>query len=330
MQETLVRLKARYWPDHLLGEILSKRWTETAIPVIVLIVVAFALSGLIDNFFTPAALSDTARQAGEVGFVVLGMALVVIVGGIDLSVGSMISLLSTLTSGLIAGNAAMILPVAVGVVLLGMVIGGLNGLLVITLRIHPLIVTLGMGAVLQGVVLLYSLGPAGKVPPGFTFVAYGKLFGIPIGAIVVLVLFALVAGFLRYARLGRYIYAVGDDDEGAKLMGLPRARVILFVYAFSGVCCALTALYLVARFGVGQPYTGLNYTLASITPVVVGGTMLTGGKGGVLGTLLGVYLISLLNNVLNFMDVSTHYQLIAQGLIVIAAVSIYVEKKKRI
>ena len=92
MQETFVRLRARYWPDHLLGEVLSKRWTETAIPVIVLIVVAFALSGLIDNFFTPAALSDTARQAGEVGFVVLGMALVVIVGGIDLSVGSMFAL----------------------------------------------------------------------------------------------------------------------------------------------------------------------------------------------------------------------------------------------
>lgn len=285
---------------------------------------------LSDRFRTPTNLLNIVEQSTGLALVSLGQTLTILTGGIDLSVGSMISLLSTLTSGLIAGNAAMILPVAVGVVLLGMVIGGLNGLLVITLRIHPLIVTLGMGAVLQGVVLLYSLGPAGKVPPGFTFVAYGKLFGIPIGAIVVLVLFALVAGFLRYARLGRYIYAVGDDDEGAKLMGLPRARVILFVYAFSGVCCALTALYLVARFGVGQPYTGLNYTLASITPVVVGGTMLTGGKGGVLGTLLGVYLISLLNNVLNFMDVSTHYQLIAQGLIVIAAVSIYVEKKKRI
>lgn len=295
--------------------------------LVVLLVFGAFLS---DRFRTPTNLLNIVEQSTGLALVSLGQTLTILTGGIDLSVGSMISLLSTLTSGLIAGNAAMILPVAVGVVLLGMVIGGLNGLLVITLRIHPLIVTLGMGAVLQGVVLLYSLGPAGKVPPGFTFVAYGKLFGIPIGAIVVLVLFALVAGFLRYARLGRYIYAVGDDDEGAKLMGLPRARVILFVYAFSGVCCALTALYLVARFGVGQPYTGLNYTLASITPVVVGGTMLTGGKGGVLGTLLGVYLISLLNNVLNFMDVSTHYQLIAQGLIVIAAVSIYVEKKKRI
>ncbi len=295
--------------------------------LVVLLVFGAFLS---DRFRTPTNLLNIVEQSTGLALVSLGQTLTILTGGIDLSVGSMISLLSTLTSGLIAGNAAMILPVAIGVVLLGMVIGGLNGLLVITLRIHPLIVTLGMGAVLQGVVLLYSLGPAGKVPPGFTFVAYGKLFGIPIGAIVVLVLFALVAGFLRYARLGRYIYAVGDDDEGAKLMGLPRARVILFVYAFSGVCCALTALYLVARFGVGQPYTGLNYTLASITPVVVGGTMLTGGKGGVLGTLLGVYLISLLNNVLNFMDVSTHYQLIAQGLIVIAAVSIYVEKKKRI
>ncbi|MCV3206619.1 ABC transporter permease [Mesorhizobium sp. YC-39] len=297
-----------------------------ALLVILLIFGAF----ISDRFRTTSNILNIFEQSTGLALVSLGQTLAILTGGIDLSVGSMISLLSTLTSGLIAGKVSMVLPVAIGILLLGLLIGICNGLLIIWLRVHPLIVTLGMSAVLQGIVLLYSLGPAGSVPPSFNFLAYGKVLGLPIGAVFILVLFLLVALFLRYARLGRYIYAVGDDEVGARLMGLPRARVMLTVYGFSGFCCGLAAIYLTSRFSVGQPYTGLNYTLASITPVVVGGTLLSGGKGGVFGTLLGVYLISLLNNVLNFMDVSTHYQLIAQGLIVIAAVSIYVEKKKRV
>jgi ribose transport system permease protein len=300
--------------------------------IVIALLVALLLFGafLSDRFRTTNNILNILEQSTGLALVSLGQTLTILTGGIDLSVGSMISLLSTLTSGLINGNPAMIAPVIVGILLLGLAIGIINGLLIIWLKVHPLIVTLGTGTVLQGLVLLYSLGPAGKVPPGFTFLAYGKFLGIPLGAIFIVIIFAAVGFFLTYFRLGRYIYAVGDDDAGARLMGLPRAKVILTVYGFCGFCCALTAIYLTARFGVGQPYTGLNYTLTSITPVVVGGTLLSGGKGGVLGTLLGVYLISLLNNVLNFMDISTHYQLIAQGLIVIAAVSIYVEKRKRI
>jgi ribose transport system permease protein len=307
------------------------RNNQGIIVVALLLVVLLIFGAFVsDRFRTTNNILNILEQSTGLAIVSLGQTLTILTGGIDLSVGSMISLFSTLTSGLIAGNAAMIAPVIAGVLVLGILVGVVNGALIVWLRVHPLIVTLGMGAVLQGVVLLYSLGPAGMVPPGFNYMAYGRVLGVPVGAVVIVLLFALVALFLRYTRLGRYIYAVGDDDAGARLMGLPRGRVLLTVYGFSGFCAALTAIYLVARFGVGQPYTGLNYTLSSITPVVVGGTLLSGGKGGVFGTLLGVYLISLLNNVLNFMDVSTHYQLIAQGLIVIAAVSIYVEKKKRV
>ncbi|CCV04039.1 D-allose transporter subunit; membrane component of ABC superfamily [Mesorhizobium metallidurans STM 2683] len=307
------------------------RKNQGVLVVAVLLVILLIFGAFIsDRFRTTSNILNIFEQSTGLALVSLGQTLAILTGGIDLSVGSMISLLSTLTSGLIAGKVSMVPPVAIGILLLGLLIGICNGLLIIWLRVHPLIVTLGMSAVLQGIVLLYSLGPAGSVPPSFNFLAYGKVLGLPIGAVFILVLFLLVALFLRYARLGRYIYAVGDDEVGARLMGLPRARVMLTVYGFSGFCCGLAAIYLTSRFSVGQPYTGLNYTLASITPVVVGGTLLSGGKGGVFGTLLGVYLISLLNNVLNFMDVSMHYQLIAQGLIVIAAVSVYVEKKKRV
>jgi len=307
------------------------RKNQGVLVVIVLLVLLLAFGAFVsDRFRTTNNFLNILEQSTGLALVSLGQTLTILTGGIDLSVGSMISLLSTLTSGMINGDGSMVAPVVAGILVLGILIGAINGLLIIWLKVHPLIVTLGTGAVMQGLVLLYSLGPAGKVPREFTFLAYGKVLGIPIGAIFVVVAFALVGFFLTYARLGRYIYAVGDDDAGARLMGLPRAKVLVTVYAFSGFCCAMTAIYLVARFGVGQPYTGATFTLQSITPVVVGGTLLSGGKGGVLGTLLGVYLISLLNNVLNFMDVSTHYQLIAQGLIVIAAVSIYVEKRKRV
>ena len=194
------------------------------------------------------------------------------------------------------------------------------------LRVHPLIVTLGMGAVLQGVTLLYALGPVGKVPLNFRFLAYGRIAGLPLGAtIAVAALRACRPVALRYFRSDGRSMRSATMTTAAALIGLPRGRVFSSSTAFRASAARLTALYLVARFGVGQPYTGVNYTLASITPVILGGTLLSGGKGGVIGTLFGAYLISLVNNLLNFMDVSKHYQLVAQALIIILAVSVYVE-----
>ena len=122
---------------------------------------------------------------------------------------------------------------------------------------------------------------------------------------------------------------MGGDPLAATLQGLPTRGVLVCVYAFCGLCAAATALYVVSRFGVGQPYTGANYTLASITPVVVGGTALAGGRGSVIGTLLGVYLLGLLNNLLNFLDISSHYQLVIQGVIVVIAVSTFTGPRGR-
>ena len=299
------------------------------IGVILLIVLLYAIGAVSTERFTRSNnLLNVYEQATDLAFVSMGQTLTILTGGIDLSVGSLISLIACLTSGLINGDSERVLLVVVAVIALAAVVGLINATLVITLRVHPLIVTLGMGAVLQGLTLLYALGPVGKVPPNFRFLAYGRVAGIPLGATLAVALCVLLALFLRFAPLGRHILAVGDDDESARLLGLPRNRVLLFVYGFCGICSAITAIYLVARFGSGQPYTGVNYTLASITPVVVGGTALRGGRGGVVGTLFGAYLISLLNNLLNFMDISKHYQLIAQALIIILAVSVYVQRRK--
>ena len=315
------------------GAILQARMRDNAglIGVGVLLLLLFAIGGVLTDRFTRLAnLLNVYEQATDLAFVAIGQTCVILTGGIDLSVGSLISLIACLTSGLIQGNPANIAPVVAGLLALATALGALNALLVIFLRVHPLIVTLGMNAVLQGVTLLYALGPVGKVPPGFRSFAYGRIAGVPIGATVAVVLCLVVALFLRSFSIGRCIFAVGDDETAAELLGLPRRTVLFLVYGFSGFCCGLTAIYLVSRFGVGQPYTGVNYTLASITPVIVGGTLLSGGRGSVVGSLFGAYLIMLLNNLLNFLDISKHYQLVAQALIIILAVSVYVERRRTV
>ena len=297
--------------------------------VLALLVLMLAIGAVVsDRFRTFGNVANVFEQSTGLALVSLGQTMAVLTGGIDLAVGSLISLIICLTAGLLDGDATYAVPVLAGMLALGTAVGLVNGLGVVLLRIHPLIVTLGMGAILQGITLLYALGPVGSVPDGFDALAYGTFGPLPAAAVVTILLYLATAFFLRRARFGRYVYAVGDDAHAAGLMGLPRTQVILFVYAFSGFFAAVTAIYLVARFGSGQPYAGANYTLASITPVVVGGTMLSGGRGGVMGTLFGAYLVSLLNNLLNFLDVSTYVQLMVQGLIIILAVSVYVEKRR--
>lgn len=297
--------------------------------VVVLIFAIIVLGCAITNRFGRANnFFNIYEQSTDLALVSLGQTLAILTGGIDLSVGSMISLLSVLTSGLINSNSDMVIPVCAGVILLGLIIGIINGLGIVVLRVHPLIVTLGMGAILQGAALLYTLAPAGGVPDGFDYLAYGRVYDISVGATIVVAVYLLASLLLRRTTTGRYIYAIGDDRPAAILLGLPVRRTLVLVYALSGLFCAVTAIYLVARFGTGQPYAGAGYTLASVTPVVVGGTMLSGGRGGVIGTLLGAYLIALLNNFLNFLHVSSEVQLVVQGLIIMLAVSVYRERRR--
>ncbi len=313
---------------------LWKRLFER-VPVSLIVVISLLLlliltgTMLSDRFPTLKNFLNVFQQAASLGIVSLGQTIVVLTGGIDLSVGPMISLASNLTSGLIDGQPQRVLPVVIGVIALGAAIGCVNGLLTYYLRVHPMIITLGMASILQGFTLLYSLSPAGKVTPEFEILAYGRVFGLSIAGLGMVGLFILAAIFLRLTRTGNAIYAVGGDPRGAHLLGISVARTLAIAYSLSGALAAITGIYLVSRMGSGDPWRGEGFELASITPVVVGGTILAGGRGGVLGTLLGVYLISLLNNLLNFLDVSTFYQWIVQGLIIITAVAINVEKGKR-
>lgn len=294
--------------------------------IAVLVVVGVSLS---DRFATSRNFLNVLEQMAALGFVSLGQTLVVIAGGIDLSIGAVVTASTVLLAGVVGADEALMVPMIVLTLLAGAAFGAMNGVVILRTGVHPLVVTLGTATVLNGVVLLFTLQPTGSVPFWFEEFAYGQVFGLPLAGLVMLALFLAVGVGLRYTALGRAVYAVGGSVEAARLSGIRTGRVTIAAYAASGFLAAMAGLYFVSRTGVGDPRVGDPLTLASITPVVVGGAILGGGRGGGVGTLLGVVMISLLNNLLNYMNVSTFVQWVVQGLIIIAAVSLLAGKGGR-
>jgi len=292
-----------------------------------LVVLVMAGGVLSDRFLTWRNIGNLMQQLIVLGMVSLGQTFVVLVGGIDLSIGAAVSALTVFLANFLAWRPDLVwlaVPIAL---LAGAAVGALNGLLTIILRVHPLIVTLGMASVIFGGTLMYRKEPGGSVPPEFEDIAYATLAGVPVSALVLVALFLLAGLWLQRSRTGRSLYFVGGDPEAARLNGLPVGRVMLLAYALCGLAAAVAAIFLTARTGVGDPRIGAALTLQSITPVVVGGTILSGGRGGVLGTFLGVLLVTMLNSLLNFVNVSSSYQWVVQGLIIVVAVGIRTGRK---
>lgn len=306
---------------------------DPSLVIVVLLLVAVVVAGftLSDRFGTLRNFSNVLEQAAALGFASLGQALVVIVGGIDLSIGAVVTASTVLMASVVELHPALMIPMIFGTLAFGAAIGFINGYVTIRTGVHPLIVTLGTASILNGAVLIFTLQPTGGVPFWFEEFAYGRIGGVlPISGLVMLLCFAAAWAFLRYTPTGRAFYAVGGSPEAARLTGIRSSRIILMAYAASGFFAALAGAYFVSRTGVGDPRVGDPITLASITPVILGGLILGGGKGNILGVLLGVFLISLLSNLLNYMNVSTFIQWVIQGLIIIFAVSIYVQKGKKL
>lgn len=282
-----------------------------------------------DAFATGGNVANLLDQAVAVGLVALGQTVVVLVGGIDLSVGALVSALGVLLALLCEAwpdEAALWLMLTL---VAGLGVGLLNAALVLWLRLHALVVTIGIGALLNGLTLMAARQPAGGAAPWMGDIAYGQIAGAPIAGWFMLACFAVAGAWLRSTRGGLHLVASGGNAEAARLAGLSPARSTLVAFGISGLCAGCAAVYLVARTGTGDPLVGEPLTLASITPVVIGGTLLGGGKGGVFGTLLGVFLLVLLGNVLNYMNVSTFLQWTIQGFIIIAAVFFQVRRSGR-
>ncbi|MGQ9622590.1 MAG: ABC transporter permease [Candidatus Caldatribacteriaceae bacterium] len=275
------------------------------------------------QFRTVYNISNFLRQAVSFGIVGVGQTVAILSGGIDLSVGSLISLVACLTSGIMIGNPTLVIPIVLFVLGIGILVGLANGTLVAYLRVPPFIATLAMSAILQGSVLLYTKKPVGGVTRGFMFFANGQLGPAPFAFIFWAILLVFFLFILRRTGLGLHVYAVGGNEEIARLSGIRVPVVKVAVYVISGFMAALTGLFLASRLGIGDPLVGQGFELESITAVLIGGTSLAGGKGGIEGTIAGVLIIALINNILNLLGVSGFWQWVIKGVVVIAVVAAY-------
>jgi inositol transport system permease protein len=286
--------------------------------LLVIFIVGLALSLLTDTFLSVANFTNVARQISINGILAVGVTFVLLTAGVDLSLGSVVAL-SGVACATFAhpGDHSVFVPIAVGL-LTGAACGLVNGVLVTRGGVAPFIVTLGMMTIARGLALIVSGGrPVADMSNELTALA-GDFLGVPI------LCFAGVAFaawfFLRNFRLGRHIYAVGGNENAARAAGVPVEKVKLFAYGLCGLLTGLAGVVLAARITTGQPNAGQAYELDAIAAVVIGGTSLAGGVGTITGTLLGVLLIGVINNGLDLMGVSSYYQAVIKGVIIVGAV----------
>ncbi len=275
-----------------------------------------------EEFFTGTNISNIIRQVSINGILAVGMTFVILTGGIDLSVGSVLALTGTIMAGLMINvGLSPILAVLIGI-LLGALLGYINGIFVSYARIPAIIVTLAMMEAARGVALLYTGGyPLSGLPSEFAFIGRGYLFEvIPMPAVIMILVFIAAYVILNHLPFGRHIYAIGGNEEAVRLSGVKVKRIKTLVYLISGITASISGLIMTARLSSGQPMAGEGYELDAIAAVVLGGTSIAGGRGHIFGTLLGALLMGVLSNGLNLMGVSPHVQRVLKGVIIVGAI----------
>ncbi|MBM3749317.1 MAG: ABC transporter permease [Acidobacteria bacterium] len=273
-------------------------------------------------FLTGTNLSSVVRQTAVINTMALGMTLVIVAGGIDLSVGSILAFSGLMGCMAMEAGAPIPAGLAVGLVA-GAFWGCVNGLLSVLLRINPFIVTLGTLGIVRGLTLQVSNGlPVHRIPQAFSFLGGGNLLGVPV-VLWILVACALATHvILEHTRLGRYSFAIGSNPEAAFYTGIPVSFHTAAVYAISGLLCGLAGMIEASRLMTGQPTAGLGYELRVIAAVVIGGGSLRGGEGSVIGTLLGAFFMGLLANGADLHGISPYWQEVIIGGVIILAVSV--------
>lgn len=287
--------------------------------VIALVIVLIAASLLSDRFFSQTNIMNVIRQTAIVGVLAIGMTFVILTAGIDLSVGSMLALVVVLVASVLQTGSTW-LGLLVGL-LVGTAVGVVNGLGVTRGRIPPFVMTLGVAGVARGLAFLYTGGtPIPVLKQDFLVLGTGYLGPVPIPSIVFVLLIVAAAVALRFTPFGRYVYAIGSNEEAARLSGINVPLYKVLVYALCGATAAVAGILYAAQLAVGPPVAGQGYELDAIAAVVVGGASLMGGQGSIWGTLLGALIISMLANILNLMGVSPFVQPLAKGALIIIAV----------
>ena len=289
------------------------------------------------NFLSTANMILMSKHATQNAFLAIGMTFVIITGGIDLSVGSIVGLCGMIAGGLIMYGIALpigytvyfnIVEVAVIVALVGIVIGAINGLLITRLNVAPFIATLGTLYVARGAALLYSdgqtlpnlVGREDYGNQGFNWFGSGTILGLPVSVWMLVAVALGAAYFARYVPLGRHIFAVGGNERAARMSGIRVNRVKMFVYMFSGFCAAIVGIIISSELMASHPATGTNLELNAIAAAVLGGTSMSGGRGTIGGTIIGAFVIGILSDGLVMMGVSSFWQMVIKGLVIIVAV----------
>jgi fructose transport system permease protein len=296
-------------------------------PLIVLVLSGVAFSLLNSHFYQLQNLSLVFQQVAVVGTLAAGQTLIILTAGIDLSIGAVMVLSSLVMAKLVNDNhwpGVLALLIGAAIAILAETI---NGFLVTRVKLPPFIVTLGMLSIFTAIALIYAQGQTVLLQPGAFLLWTGETFSIgslhlTYGVVLMIALYVVFGYALRYTAWGRHLYAVGDDAEAARLAGISVNRVLLSAYMAAGFAVAVAAWILAGRVGGGDPNSGLNANLESITAVVIGGTSLFGGRGAVLGSLIGALIVQVFDNGLALAGLDPNYQVLAVGLLVIAAVSV--------
>lgn len=295
-----------------------------------LLILLAAVEILNPGYFKGGNMSNVLRQASFLGIVAAGQTLVILTAGTDLSVSYLVTMGNLVGAQIMAGQNRNLLPALFCVMCIGSLVGLLNGAGIAFLKIPSLVMTLGTGSVLQGAAYLYTKGaPKGNSAPFMRWIVSGKVLGGPSPLILIWIgISAIMIGLLTRTVLGRYIYAVGENEEAARFSGIPASGTQIAVYMISGILSCLTGMLLVGYTGTSYLDAGTDYQMNSIAVVVIGGTLLSGGTGSYAGTIGGTLILSVLLNVLNIVNVPTYGREIIRGTIIIVILILYGMQKR--
>lgn len=301
--------------------------------LLALLILCVVLSFMTDKFLTADNGLNVLRQVAVNICIATGMTLVVLTAGIDLSVGSVLALCGALTAGLFKNGLAFpandlfigftVLGAILGGLLLGALLGWFNGFTITRFKVPPFVATLAMLTIARGFTMLYTQGhPISNLGAEFAFIGAGIVLGIPVPVWIAAIVVLVAVFITRQTKLGRYIYAIGGNEQAAKLSGINIKKVKRIVYALAGALAALGGVIVTARLDSAQPNAGISYELDAIAAVVIGGTSLSGGKGSIWGTVMGAVIIGVLNNGLVLLNVSPFWQQVVKGSVILLAVVI--------
>ncbi|RRN75085.1 ribose ABC transporter permease [Peribacillus simplex] len=291
-------------------------------PLLALILLFIVITVLNPSFMEPNNILNLLRQTSINALIAFGMTFIILTGGIDLSVGSILALSSALMAGMMVSGLDPILAILVGI-LLGAIMGVINGILVSKGKMAPFIVTLATMTIFRGLTLVYTDGkPITGIGDSemFQMLGRGYFLGLPVPAVVMVIAFFILWFLLHKTSFGRKTYAIGGNERASRISGIKVDRVKVAIYGLAGTMAAIAGAILTSRLNSAQPTAGQSYEMDAIAAVVLGGTSLSGGKGRLFGTLVGVLIIGTLNNGMNLLGVSSFYQQVVKGAVILIAV----------